>query len=60
MEASGLLSRHVQSTIPPMVEYRLTDLGRRFVEPVELLYRWGRDNADALDRLAPRPSSRRG
>ncbi|HEX8446126.1 MAG TPA: helix-turn-helix domain-containing protein [Sphingomonas sp.] len=60
MEASGLLSRHVQSTMPPMVEYRLTDLGRRFVEPVELLYGWGRDNPDALDRLVPRPSSRRG
>lgn len=59
MEASGLLSRHVQSSIPPMVEYRLTDLGRRFVEPVELLYGWGRDNADALDALRPRPSSRR-
>jgi len=59
MEASGLLGRHVLSTIPPMVEYRLTELGRRFMEPVELLYGWGRDNADALDRLAPRRSSRR-
>jgi DNA-binding HxlR family transcriptional regulator len=59
MEASGLLIRHVQSTIPPMVEYRLTDLGRRFVEPIELLYGWGRDNADALDCLMPRRSSRR-
>ncbi|WP_313437791.1 helix-turn-helix domain-containing protein [Novosphingobium sp.] len=59
MEASGLISRHVQSAIPPMVEYRLTDLGRRFVEPVELLYGWGRNNADALDQLVPRPNSRR-
>ncbi|MFS0773808.1 winged helix-turn-helix transcriptional regulator [Sphingomonas sp. 1P08PE] len=60
MEDSGLLSRHVHSSMPPMVEYRLTDLGRRFVEPVELLYGWGRDNADALDLLRARPSSRRG
>ena len=59
LEASGLLSRHVQSAIPPAVEYRLTDLGRRFVEPVELLYAWGRDNADALDALLPRATSRR-
>jgi DNA-binding HxlR family transcriptional regulator len=59
MEGSGLLERHVQSTMPPAVEYRLTGLGRRFVEPVELLYGWGRDNADALDELLPRPSSRR-
>ncbi|WP_411901345.1 winged helix-turn-helix transcriptional regulator [Salmonella enterica] len=45
--------------MPPAVEYRLTDLGRRFVEPVELLYAWGRDNADALDALHPRATSRR-
>lgn len=59
MEGSGLLTRHVQSIMPPMVEYRLSDLGQRFVEPVELLYGWGRDNADALNRLVPRPRSRR-
>lgn len=59
MEASGLISRHVHSAIPPMVEYRLSDLGRRFVEPVELLYAWGRDNVDALDGLVPRARSRR-
>lgn len=60
MEASGLLSRHVESVTPPMVEYRLTPLGQRFVEPVELLYAWGRANPDALDQLIPRPRSRRG
>ncbi|MCJ1959741.1 MULTISPECIES: winged helix-turn-helix transcriptional regulator [Novosphingobium] len=59
MEYSGLISRHVQGTIPPAVEYRLTPLGLRFVEPVELLYGWGRDNADALDELKQRPTSRR-
>jgi DNA-binding HxlR family transcriptional regulator len=59
METSGLISRHVQGTIPPAVEYRLTPLGCRFVEPVELLYAWGRDNADALDALGTRPTSRR-
>ncbi|MDQ1194414.1 helix-turn-helix domain-containing protein [Agrobacterium sp. SORGH_AS 787] len=59
MEHSGLVSRHVHSTRPPAVEYRLTDLGQRFVEPVELLYAWGRDNADALDALEPRRTSRR-
>lgn len=59
MERSGLVSRHVEGTIPPAVDYRLTPLGERFVEPVELLYGWGRANADALDRLVPRPTSRR-
>jgi DNA-binding HxlR family transcriptional regulator len=59
MEASGLISRHVQQAVPPAVEYRLTSLGQRFVEPVELLYAWGRTNPDALDALRARPTSRR-
>jgi len=59
METSGLVSRHVETVVPPRVEYRLTPLGQRFVEPVELLYGWGRANADALDQLGPRPTSRR-
>ena len=59
LETSHLVSRHVLGTIPPAVEYRLTPLGRRFIEPVELLYAWGRENADALDQLGSRPTSRR-
>lgn len=59
MECSGLITRHVQGTIPPAVEYRLTPLGTRFVEPIELLYGWGRTNSDALDALGNRPTSRR-
>ncbi|MFC0410203.1 winged helix-turn-helix transcriptional regulator [Roseomonas elaeocarpi] len=59
MENSGLITRHVEGTVPPAVEYRLTALGRRFIEPVELLYRWGRDNADALDQLGSRATGRR-
>lgn len=59
MEEIGLITRHVQSDIPPAVEYRLTALGKRFIEPVELLYAWGRDNPDALDQLGTRPTSRR-
>ena len=59
MEESGLLTRHVQGTIPPAVEYRLTELGVRFVEPVEMLYGWGRANADALASLRARRTSRR-
>ena len=30
MEASGLITRHVEGTVPPAVEYRLTALGRRY------------------------------
>lgn len=59
MEEAGLVTREVLSAIPPAVQYRLTPLGRRFVEPVELLYAWGRDNADALDALGSRATARR-
>ena len=50
LEESRLVTRHVEGTMPPAVEYRLTALGQRFVEPVELLYAWARENADALDQ----------
>lgn len=59
MEGSGRVTRHVQGTIPPAVEDRLTPLVHRFIERMELLYAWGRDNADALDALGSRPTSRR-
>ncbi|GAK69064.1 putative HxlR family transcriptional regulator [Agrobacterium rubi TR3 = NBRC 13261] len=59
MESTGLITRHVFETRPPAVEYRLTPLGNRFIEPVEMLYAWGRDNADALDALGERSTSRR-
>jgi DNA-binding HxlR family transcriptional regulator len=59
MEEVGLVDRIVQNAVPPAVEYRLTPLGDRFVEAVELLYAWGRDNADALDQLGSRPTARR-
>lgn len=59
MEATGLVTRHVRGTVPPAVEYRLTPLGLRFVEPIEWLYDWGYRNADALDQLGSRPTSRR-
>jgi DNA-binding HxlR family transcriptional regulator len=60
MEASGLVDRQVEATVPPRVDYGLTALGFRFIEPLEQLYDWGRANADALDALKPRPTSRRG
>ncbi|KXG85871.1 winged helix-turn-helix transcriptional regulator [Agrobacterium bohemicum] len=59
MERTGLVTRHVHATRPPSVEYCLTPLGNRFIEPVEMLYAWGRDNADALDALGERSTSRR-
>lgn len=59
MQTSGLVARRVHSTVPPAVDYSLTELGRRFVEPIDLLYAWARENSDALDALVPRSTSSR-
>ncbi|MEP7042940.1 MAG: helix-turn-helix domain-containing protein [Dokdonella sp.] len=59
MEASGLIERHVHDTVPTTVDYSLTTLGRRLVQPIELVYAWAREHADVLDELKPRPTSRR-
>ena len=59
MERDGLVSRQVFDVVPPRVEYSLTPLGVEFVEPIEMLYQWGKAHAAALDQLGFRPKSRR-
>lgn len=59
LEASALVRRDVRDTVPPEVEYSLTPLGQRMIEPIELVYEWARSNASALDGLKPRRTSRR-
>lgn len=59
LEEIGAVARTVHPTVPPGVDYALTPLGLRLVEPIELVYEWGRRNANVLDTLPPRPTSRR-
>jgi DNA-binding HxlR family transcriptional regulator len=59
MEAGGLVERRVHGTVPPAVDYTVTPLGRRFVEPIDLLYDWARTNADALDAFVEKFNSKR-
>ena len=59
LEQDGLLSRRVYNVVPPRVEYSLTEFGRIFIEPIEMLYEWGRTHEAALDRLGQRRNSRR-
>src|SRR6266567_9052779 len=40
LERDGLLTRTVYPTIPPRVEYELTELGRSLLEPVSGLGLW--------------------
>src|ERR1700720_3048691 len=43
LERDGLVTRTVFPTIPPRVDYELTDLGRGLSKPVEALGRWAMD-----------------
>jgi len=40
LERDGLLTREVFPEVPPRVEYELTPLGRRFMQPVRGLVTW--------------------
>jgi DNA-binding HxlR family transcriptional regulator len=40
LEADGLITRTMYSTIPPRVEYALAPLGEKLVPPLKTLYEW--------------------
>src|SRR3954466_5662456 len=44
LERDGLVTRTVFPTIPPRVDYELTDLGRGLSQPVEALGKWAFDH----------------
>jgi DNA-binding HxlR family transcriptional regulator len=44
LERDGLVTRTVFPTIPPRVDYRLTELGRSLLHPVAALGNWAREN----------------
>ncbi|HMI18176.1 MAG TPA: helix-turn-helix domain-containing protein [Sphingomonas sp.] len=49
LEREGLISRKIFPTIPPKVEYALTDLGKSLCMHVIALGRWAEENYDAID-----------
>ena len=48
LERDGLVTRTVFPTIPPRVDYELTDLGRSLLAPVSELGLWARQNRSAI------------
>ena len=48
LERDGLVSRKVTPSIPPRVDYALTDLGHSLQEPVLALERWALDNVEQI------------
>jgi DNA-binding HxlR family transcriptional regulator len=48
LERDGLVTRHVFPTKPPSVEYRLSQLGRSVLEPLDGLVVWAEKNFAAI------------
>ena len=48
LERDGLVTRTVFPTVPPRVDYALTELGRSLAAPVEALALWARANQDRI------------
>ncbi|MFJ4064388.1 winged helix-turn-helix transcriptional regulator [Pseudomonas sp. NPDC089996] len=51
LQAAGLIHRKVHQVIPPVVEYSLTELGQKLLQPLMGLYEWASTNADLLDQV---------
>ena len=54
LERDGLVTRTVFPTIPPRVDYELTDLGRSLLTPVNGLSDWARENRIAMEAARAR------
>ena len=50
LERDGLVERTVFPTIPPRVDYALTDLGRSLREPVRALGQWAFEHRGTVER----------
>jgi DNA-binding HxlR family transcriptional regulator len=48
LERDGLVSRAVTPSIPPRVDYELTELGHSLTGPVTALSQWALDHIDAI------------
>ena len=49
LQRHGLVTRTVFPTIPPRVDYELTDLGRSLWKPVEALGSWAREHLSEIE-----------
>ncbi|MFD1910607.1 winged helix-turn-helix transcriptional regulator [Halodurantibacterium flavum] len=49
LERDGLVHRTYHPSIPPKVEYTLTETGRSFHEPVNALGLWALENLDKIE-----------
>lgn len=45
MEANGIVTREVFATVPPTVEYTLTEKGQKLLPSIVSLHQWGEEYA---------------
>ncbi len=48
LEQDGFVSRTMYPTIPPRVDYELTDMGKQLVVPLRALYAWAEEYRPAI------------
>jgi DNA-binding HxlR family transcriptional regulator len=48
LEQDGIVTRTMYPTIPPRVDYELTELGRKLIVPLRALYDWAQENRPAM------------
>lgn len=49
LEQDGLVKRTVYPTVPPKVEYELTNMGSSLIEPLETLSLWAQEHHPAIE-----------
>ncbi len=49
LERDGLVSRQVTPSIPPRVDYELTDRGRSALAPLTALHLWAQEHNDGIE-----------
>ena len=49
LEQDGLVTRTVFPTVPPKVEYELTDLGNSLIQPLQVLSVWAQQHRPDIE-----------
>lgn len=49
LEQDGLVKRTVYPTVPPKVEYQLTEMGSSLIAPLEALSMWAQEHRPAIE-----------
>ncbi len=58
LERDGLVTRTVYPTVPPKVEYELTELGSSLVKPLRVLSSWGVQHRQEIEEARTRFDAR--